>query len=51
MIAAVSAVCAIDHSPLIDGRESKAGILRPIADPLLREKWPESIYFAATSPT
>ena len=48
IIAAVSAVCPIDHSPLIDGRESKAGILRPIADPLLRENWPESIYLRAT---
>ncbi len=48
IIAAVTAVCPIDHSPLIDGRESKAGILRPVADPLLREKWPESIYLRAT---
>lgn len=47
MIAAVTAVCAIDHSPLIDGRESKGGILRPISDPLLRENWPESIYLRA----
>jgi hypothetical protein len=51
IIAAVTAVCPIDHSPLIDGRESKAGILRPIADPLLREKWPESIYLRATHTT
>ncbi len=47
MIAAVTAVCPIDHSPLIDGRESKGGILRPVADPLLRENWPESIYLRA----
>lgn len=44
IIAAVAPICAIDHSPLIDGRESIGGILRPISDPLLREKWPESIY-------
>ncbi|MDB6167643.1 MAG: hypothetical protein JWM88_507 [Verrucomicrobia bacterium] len=47
MIGAVAPICPIDHSPLIDGRESKAGILRPVADPLLREKWPESIYLRA----
>ena len=47
MIAAVTAVCPIDHSPLIDGRESKGGILRPVSDPLLRENWPESIYLRA----
>jgi hypothetical protein len=47
LLEAVKPVCAIDHSPLIDGREAKAGILRPIADPLLREKWPESIYLRA----
>ena len=51
MIAAVTPVCPIDHSPLIDGRESKGGILRPVADPLLREKWPESIYLRATHTT
>lgn len=44
IIAAVTPVCAIDHSPLIDGRESRGGILRPVSDPLLREKWPEPIY-------
>lgn len=48
IIAAVTAVCPIDHRPLIDGRESKAGILRPLADPLLRENWPESVYLRAT---
>ncbi len=44
MIAAVSTVCPIDHSPLIEGREAKGGIIRPILDPFEREKWPESIY-------
>jgi hypothetical protein len=47
IIEAVTPLCPIDHSPLIDGRESKAGILRPVADPLLRELWPESIYMRA----
>lgn len=47
MLAAVAPVCPIDHSPIIDGREAKAGILRPVADPALRELWPESIYLRA----
>lgn len=47
ILQAVAAVCPIDHSPVIDGRDAKAGILRPISDPLLREKWPESIYLRA----
>jgi murein peptide amidase A len=44
ILTAVAAVCPIDHSPLIDGRESRGGILRPVSDPLLRERWPEPIY-------
>lgn len=44
IIAAVAPICPIDQSPLIDGRESIGGILRPVSDPLLRENWPESIY-------
>jgi len=47
MIAAVSKVCAIDQSPLIEGREAKGGIIRPLANPMEREKWPESIYLQA----
>jgi predicted deacylase len=47
MIAAVSKVCPIDQSLLIEGREAKGGIIRPSADPLLREKWPEAIYLQA----
>jgi hypothetical protein len=47
LLEAVTPVCAIDTSPLIDGREARGGILRPVADPLLREKWPESIYLRA----
>jgi len=47
MIDAVTPVCPIDHSPLIDERESVAGIIRPVGDPLLREKWPEAIYLRA----
>ena len=44
MIAAVSPVCPIDQSPIIEGREASGGIIRPHLDPLEREKWPESIY-------
>jgi hypothetical protein len=44
MITAVSKVCPIDMSPLIEGREAKGGIIRPVLNPLEREKWPESIY-------
>ena len=37
----------IDPSPLIDGREARGGIIRPVLDPATREKWPESIYLVA----
>jgi len=44
-IAAVSSVCPIETATIIDGREIAApGIIRPVADPALRELWPESIY-------
>jgi protein MpaA len=44
MIAAASKVCPVDMSPVIEGREAKGGIIRPVLDPQNREKWPESIY-------
>ncbi|HWA86519.1 MAG TPA: M14 family metallocarboxypeptidase [Opitutus sp.] len=48
MIAAVAPVCPIETAAIIDGRESAApGIIRPVADPLLRELWPEAIYLRA----
>jgi len=47
IVAAVSAVCPIDSSELIDGRPARAGILRPDVDPSTRELWPEAIYLAA----
>jgi protein MpaA len=47
IIAAVTKVCPIDPSLLIDGREAQGGIIRPSGDPLLREKWPEAIYLRA----
>jgi len=47
MITAVKRVCPIDLSPVIEGREAKGGIIRPLLNPLEREKWPESIYLQA----
>lgn len=45
MITAVSEHCEIETATVIDGREAAApGIIRPVADPLLREQWPEAIY-------
>ena len=48
MIAAVERVCPIDEATVIDGREIDVrGIIRPIADPSLRDLWPEAIYLRA----
>ena len=44
MVGAARAVCPIDHSPLIDGREAREGIIRPVLDPALRPEWPEAFY-------
>lgn len=45
MLVAAAEECAIESTPIIDGRESVApGIIRPVNDPLLRENWPEAIY-------
>lgn len=44
MVEAVRTVCPIDPSELIDGREAKAGIIRPNLDPALRPEWPEAFY-------
>ncbi len=45
MLEAVARVCPIETATVIDGRPvDEPGIIRPIADPLLRETWPESIY-------
>jgi hypothetical protein len=51
IVAAVSGVCPIDQSPVIDDREARGGIIRPVGDPLLREKWPEAIYLHANHTT
>jgi predicted deacylase len=48
MLDAVERVCAIETAATIDGRESTGrGLIRPTADPLLREQWPEAIYLRA----
>lgn len=48
IIAAARLHIPIETSSVIDGRESFApGIIRPLADPLLRETWPEAVYLRA----
>ena len=48
MLKAAAGVCPIEPATVIDGRAvAEPGIIRPIADPLLREFWPESIYLRA----
>ncbi len=51
IISAVSKICPIDMNSLIEGREAKGGIIRPVLDPLEREKWPESIYLQVNHTT
>lgn len=50
-ISAASAHCPIDLSPEIDGRPAAGGIIRPNANPLERERWPEAIYLIANHTT
>ena len=47
MVDAAVAVCPLDTSPVIDGREARGGIIHPPGDPAQREKWPEAIYLVA----
>lgn len=47
MIDAARAVCPVDESPLIDGREARDGIIHPPGNPAERERWAESIYLIA----
>ncbi len=48
MIAAARLHGPIETATLIDGREiDQPGIIRPAADPLMRETWPEAIYLSA----
>jgi len=48
MVNAVAAVCPLETATVIDGRPiAEPAIIRPLADPNLRELWPESIYLRA----
>jgi protein MpaA len=44
MIEAVSKVCPVDPSEIIEDRPAKGGIIRPNLDPNSRPKWPEAFY-------
>jgi len=44
MITAVAKVCPIDPATVIEGREARGGIIRPILDPATRPLWPESFW-------
>ncbi len=47
VMAAVSRVCPIDRSAVIDGRPACDGIVRPVADLAGRPDWPEAFYLVA----
>jgi protein MpaA len=44
MINAVSKVCPVDPSEVIEGRPAAGGIIRPNLDPRTRLDWPEALY-------
>lgn len=44
IIAAVSSVCPIDPSPIIEGRSAKNGVILPELDLNKRPQWPEALY-------
>ncbi len=44
ILAAASTTCPIDQSGVIDGREARAGLIRPTLDPAQRPEWPEAFY-------
>jgi len=48
---AVSTVCPIDQSELIDGRPAKSGLLKPLASPDARPLWPEAFYIVQNNKT
>lgn len=48
MLDAAAKYSPLETATIIDGRDiAEPGIIRPVADPLLREHWPESIYLRA----
>tara|TARA_B100000579_G_scaffold80787_1_gene62936 strand:- start:1041 stop:1826 length:786 start_codon:yes stop_codon:yes gene_type:complete len=48
---AVSTICPIDQSELIDGRPAKSGLLKPLASPDARPLWPEAFYIVQNNKT
>jgi hypothetical protein len=44
MMQAVSKVCPIDLSTVIEERPAQGGIIRPDTDPAIRPQWPETLY-------
>ncbi|MGC4073560.1 MAG: M14 family metallocarboxypeptidase [Nibricoccus sp.] len=44
IIEAVSKVCPIDESPVIEGREARGGVIEVNDEPEARELWPETLY-------
>jgi protein MpaA len=44
MVAAVKAVCPIDHSEIIEDRPAQGGVIRPNLDPRTRPQWAEAFY-------
>jgi protein MpaA len=44
MVEAVSKVCPIDPSEIIEGRPAEKGIIRPSIDPRSRPQWPEAFF-------
>ena len=48
---AVSSVCPIDQSELIDGRPANCGLLKPLESPDVRPLWPEAFYIVQNNKT
>ena len=44
MVRAVSQVCPVDPSPVIEDRPARGGIIRPDVDLAKRPQWPEAFY-------
>jgi predicted deacylase len=44
IVKTVAAVCPVDQSSTIEGRDASGGIIRPSVDPRSRPDWPEAFY-------
>lgn len=44
IVEAAAAVCPVDMSPVIEGREARGGIICPGLDPASRPRWPEAFF-------